>query len=129
MKRANFIPAPHYFNLNMACRTLVEAFGYHVYLVGSALEKRDYRDVDIRLILPDEEYDRLFPGLSGNPSMNALWSLMSSSVSLYLSQHSGLPIDFQIQKQSEANAIEGRGPRHPIGIFLQPKPQEGSSAT
>lgn len=123
MKRANFIPSPHYFNLNMACRTLTEAFGWHVYLVGSAIERRDYRDVDVRLILPDEEYARLFPGLSGNPTLSALWSLMCSSISLYLSQHSGLPVDFQIQQQTEANAAHPEAAaRHPLGIFLVPKP-------
>lgn len=121
MIRANYIPAPHYFNLNMACRPLVEAFGWCVYLVGSSLEKRDYRDVDIRCILDDVEYARLFPGLSDNPAFSPLWSLMCSSISLYLSQHSGLPVDFQIQQQTEANQIEGRTKRHAIGIFLDAK--------
>lgn len=121
MGRANYLPAPHYFMLNMACRALTEAFGYNVYLVGSSIERRDYRDVDVRCILEDGEYERLFPGLSGNPTLNALWSVMCSSISLYLSQQSGLPVDFQIQKQSEANAIDRRTPRHPLGIFLEAK--------
>lgn len=122
MKRANYIAAPHYFNLNQACRTLTEAFGFNVYLVGSALTTRDHRDVDVRCILPDEHYARLFPGLSGNPSLNALWSVMCSSISLWLSQATGLPVDFQIQQQTEANAeFPGAAGRHPLGIFLEPK--------
>lgn len=123
-KRANYIGAPHFFELNNACRVLVDAFGYHIYLVGSALDRRDYRDVDVRAILPDEEYARLFPGLSGNPSLNAMWSLLCSSISLWLAQRTGLPIDFQIQQQTEANAANAhrRGKRHPLGMFLEPKP-------
>lgn len=121
MKRANYIPAPHFFNLNMACRTLTEAFGYCIYLVGSSTERRDYRDVDVRCILSDEEYARLFPGITGNAGLNAFWSILSSSISLYLSQHSGLPVDFQFQQQTKANA-EYNGPRHPLGIFIDRRP-------
>lgn len=118
MSRANWIPAPHYFNLNMACMPLVQAFGHCIYLVGSSLEKRDFRDVDIRAILDDAEFERLFPGAANSPAYNALWSVMSASISLMLSQQSGLPVDFQFQQQTAANKIEGRTKRHPIGLFL-----------
>jgi hypothetical protein len=126
MTRVNYLPAPHYFNLNMACRALQEAFGAHggVYLVGSALHTRDYRDVDVRCILEDAEFDRLFPGVSSwpgaspSPSYDPLWSIVCSSISLYLSQHSGLPVDFQIQRMTAANAVDGDKPRSAIGIFL-----------
>lgn len=129
MNRANYIPAPHFFNLNMVCQIVAQAFGgsggYGVYLVGSAMERRDYRDVDVRCILDDAEYDRLFPGLGGNPSLHPLWSLLCSSISLYLSQHSGLPVDFQIQKQSEAPTKHTGGTqRHVLGMFFDSKPEE-----
>lgn len=124
--RANYIPAPHYFNLNQACRVLVDAFGSHIYLVGSSIDRRDFRDVDVRCILPDEDYAKLFPGLTGNnPSWSALWSVMCSSISLWLSQHSGLPIDFQIQQETEANA-GNNGPRQPLGLFYATPTPSGS---
>ncbi len=116
MKRANFIPAPHYFNLTMACRVLTEAFGHNIYLVGSSLRKRDYRDVDVRCILDDDEYKRFFPDTVHTAS-NPLWAIMCASISLYLSQHSDLPIDFQIQQQTKANK-EYKGQRHSLGIFI-----------
>ena len=118
MVRANYLPAPHYFNLNNACAVLVQAFGPHLYLVGSSLVTREYRDVDIRCILPDEEFAHFFPALKtgGSPSRNALWSVMCSAISLQLSQQSSLPVDFQIQSQTEANA-EFDGRRHAIGLF------------
>jgi len=62
MTRANWIGAPEMFNLNMACRALVDAFGWNIFLVGSSLEHRDFRDVDVRCMLDDAEFDRLFPG-------------------------------------------------------------------
>ena len=118
-QRANYIGSPAFFLLNQACRSLADAFGHCIYLVGSSLHKRDYRDVDIRCILDDDEYARLFPGLTGNPSLCARWSVLCSSISLWLSQQSGLPVDFQIQKQSEANANHpGAARRHPMGIFI-----------
>lgn len=124
MARSNWVGAPDFFNLDQACRTIVAAFGPHVYQVGSSLERRDFRDVDVRVILPDEEYDKLFPGKFKAQHMNALWSLLSSAVSMYLSQHSGLPVDFQIQRQSWANE-EFDGPRNALGLFYEPtKPKD-----
>lgn len=116
MRRANFVGAPQFFDLNTACRVIVDAFGPHVYLVGSALERRDHRDVDVRCILPDEEYERLFPGASSPRYLCAAWSLLCSSVSLYLSRHSGLNVDFQFQKRTEANE-EYKGARSALGMF------------
>jgi hypothetical protein len=115
--RVCYIGAPEMFNLNQACLSLVAAFGHNIYLVGSSLIKRDYRDVDIRCILSDEEFDRIFPELENAYMYNGLWSLMCSSISLWLSQHTGLPIDFQIQKMSKANENE-KGTRVALGLFL-----------
>jgi hypothetical protein len=60
--RAHWIPAPHFFNLNMACVPVSEALGFGCFLVGSALVRRDFRDVDVRAIVSDGEWARLFPG-------------------------------------------------------------------
>ena len=127
MKRANFIGAPHFFDLNQACRVVAEAFGHSLYLVGSSLERRDYRDVDVRCILDDAEFDGLFPGLVGHGyAYNARWSIVCSSISLWLSQHSNLPVDFQIQRMTEANA-EYAGPRSALGFFVGPPEERAPS--
>jgi len=130
VRRANYLGVSQYFNLNHACRVLAEAFGWCLYLVGSVLERRDYRDVDIRCILPDEEFERLFPGLSSpsvnahtsysGPNMKALWVLMGVAISEWLSNRTGLPIDFQIQKQSEANAAFPHQPRSALIVIEEP---------
>jgi hypothetical protein len=116
--RANYVPAPHFYNLNQACRIVNAAFGnFGCYLVGSAIERRDYRDVDVRFIMDDALYDHLFRNEHGY--VNPMWSLMCTTISLWLSKQSDLPIDFQIQRQSTANAQHsGAGRRQPLGIFI-----------
>jgi hypothetical protein len=126
-KRANWLPAPAAFNLSMACVLVNKAFGDHFgcYLVGSSLRKRDYRDVDVRLIMSDAEFARLFGGGTERcPQLNPLWSLLCSSISLFLKTHTGLPVDFQIQQQTEANKEFGRPDhqRHPLGVFVSRSP-------
>jgi hypothetical protein len=120
-RRSNFVPAPQFFNLNQACALVNRALGdYGCFLVGSALERRDYRDIDVRFVMEDTAYDRLFHdgrGDQGGGWLNPLWSLMCSSTSLWLSQQSGLPIDFQIQRMTQANK-EHSGGRQALGIFL-----------
>jgi hypothetical protein len=119
MKRANFIGAPEFYNLNNVATVLNEAFGMNNYLVGSAIERRDHRDVDIRCIMDDEEFDRLFgPKMPGNYSTNGLWSLMCASISEWLASRTGLKIDFQIQRRTQANA-EYDGQRQCLGLFIQ----------
>ncbi len=118
MKRVNWVPAPQYFNLNAACAVITQAYCTCPYLVGSALKRRDFRDVDIRLILQDEEFDARFPGAGGRPDLHALWALTCSSIAVWLQMQSGLPIDFQIQRMTQANEEYGLEARHPIGIFV-----------
>lgn len=131
LRRANFIGAPGFFLLNQACRIVWEAYpeAFGLYLVGSSLRRRSYRDVDLRLILPDEDYKKLFPGISSNGWLHPLWSLTCSSISLYLSKASNLPIDFQIQSQTEANRDYPAGhPRSAIGLFLHTKSEVAKEA-
>ena len=118
MFRANYIGAPAFFDLGQACRVLVDAYGPHVYLVGSSLERRDYRDVDVRCILPDEEFDRLFPGIGAAHYLDPRWSVMASAYSHWLGMRSGLPVDFQFQRRTEANA-EYAGQRSALGLFYK----------
>ncbi len=114
--RANYLPAPAVFHLDHACAMIHDAFGDCPYLVGSSLVRRDYRDVDVRLILADEHFDHLFPDAFAAPRYHPLWSLMCSSISDWLGKTSGLPVDFQIQRRTEANK-QYRGQRQALGMF------------
>lgn len=78
-----------------------------VYLVGSATERPDYRDVDVRMILDDATFDRLFAD-------RELWALFCYNTARTLAADTGLPIDFQVQRMTEANDRH-TGPRNPVG--------------
>lgn len=104
---ASYLTTAEFSRLNHACLPVAEAFGGHCYLVGSSLERDDYRDLDVRVILADEEFDRTFPNVR-------VWSLLCLSVTEYLQRVSGLPVDFQVQRMTEANERH-QGSRNPIG--------------
>lgn len=81
------------------------AFGEYPYHVGSSVFNKVWRDVDVRLILADEEYERLDLGDPKHPHMNKRWVALTLAFSALGKQITGLPIDFQIQQQTDANAL------------------------
>ena len=92
------------------------AFGSPPYLVGSALHGKVYRDVDVRLILDDEEYDRLDLGDPRDPLRNAKWVSLCLAYAALGKSLTKLPIDFQIQQQTWANKTYS-GHRSAIGLI------------
>lgn len=79
------------------------AFGHVPYHVGSSLMNKQWRDVDVRLILPDDEYEQMGFGDPKNPHWNEKWVSFVMAYSALGKVMTGLPIDFQIQQQSYAN--------------------------
>ena len=119
-KKAGYIGAPACFKLEIACKVINDAFGGHgCYVVGSAIERPDWRDVDVRMILTDAGFEALFPDalLNGSWEFDARWTLMTTAISGWLKEQTGLPIDFQFQPQSWANARHNK-PRHPVGLKM-----------
>lgn len=122
--------APAFFELNQACVIIKEALdasfdSFGVYLVGSALYKRDHRDVDVRAILPDDKYAQMFP--AGGGWTDAYWSVLCTSISFWLSKQTGLNIDFQVQQQTQANH-DYPSPQHKrsaLGLFTRRARVEG----
>lgn len=94
--------------LNEACKTVTHKLGWNAYLVGTAAKEAEWRDVDVRVIVPDDEFDTAF----GNPG---LWELVCFTTCHYLRDVTGLPVDFQIQRMTEANDKHPGGWRNPIG--------------
>lgn len=103
--------------LEAAVAPINEAFDSMCYLVGSCLTRPDYRDVDVRLILDDADFARLFgPRLDQQYSRaTALWTSLATTYSRDLTVLTGLPIDFQIQAMSVANEWE-KGERHALFV-------------
>ena len=108
---------------------VMSLFGYPPYLVGSALVSKRWRDVDVRLILPDEEYDAWGFGDPDYQHTVARWVSLCMAYSELGKKITGLPIDFQIQQQTNANK-KYNGPRSALGLVPrrlgQPPPPPNS---
>lgn len=98
------------YNLDLACRVIHDAFGRPPYLVGTAGagDAASYRDVDVRLMLDDEEFATVCP-------TRVRWELLCLAISAYLSERTGLPVDFQVQRSDIANE-KFNGMRNPLGM-------------
>jgi len=109
--RTDSLTTVELYNLDAACRLVSRAFnGGPPYLVGSAGigGTGGYRDVDVRLILDEDEFAAVCP-------TRERWELLCLAISAYLSERTGLPIDFQIQRTKEANE-RFSGSRNPLGM-------------
>lgn len=98
------------FILDEACKPIAEAFDSTPYLVGTAADRTEYRDVDVRLILDDDKYAALASVVGPD-----LLAFLGIAVGEYLAARTGMPIDFQVQQQTAANAHHG-GMRNPLGM-------------
>lgn len=105
---------PQWLWINVFGRMVNDAFGSYPYLVGSASRGKQWRDIDVRLILDDEKYEELF-GMVDHPYQRTkkLNSLTMAFCELGR-KLTGLPIDFQIQKQSIANRAFPHQERHAL---------------
>jgi hypothetical protein len=100
--------------LDLACKHISEVFGGFngPYLVGSVQERTagPGSDVDLRLILDDEVYDSLMAGVP-----DGFATLLDFALAAYVRELTGLPIDFQVQRMTEANAKHAGKQRNPLG--------------
>lgn len=110
MGRSSGLTTTELARLRSACHPLWSAFG-STYQVGSSCNQGDFRDIDVRTMLDDDEFDRRFGGDLGR----ALWAVTCQAVGEQLSQRTGLRVDYQIQRTTEANEKFGGCPRHPVG--------------
>ena len=111
----NYLTTTQYFALDHACKVIADAYRMHIqgglYLVGSCLERKDFRDVDVRAIVEDSAFSRLFPSLK-------VAKLASVAFSEWLSMRTGMNVDFQFQERTDANSkYDGR--RDAIGFGWQ----------
>lgn len=108
--RGTFLLMSDFERLEEWCRLVDVVFDHHTtYLVGSSNRTKDYRDVDLRCILPDAVFDRWW-----NDRLKVRY--VNRAISIWGQQETGLPIDFQVQRQSDANAQYPGEPRNPMGF-------------
>jgi hypothetical protein len=79
-----------------------------IYLVGTVLTEPNWRDVDIRMIMSDDEFDEVF-------SNSLLWEVFCLTTTAWLRSETNLPIDFQVQRMTEANEKHNKIRNHLSG--------------
>lgn len=119
-RKGVYVGAPACFNLELECQILNRAFDGQCYLVGSALERSDWRDVDVRMMMDDDAFAALFPHAGEQWEFDARRLLMTTCISKRLSDATGLHVDFQFQPQTHANARH-KGPRNALGLTFTRK--------
>jgi hypothetical protein len=125
-QRATQIGMPWQPKLNYFGHLVWQAFDSCAYLVGSALTRRDYRDVDVRVILDDEDFAQRFErhemsdkGMIATEHLaNPRLAAMNMAFSALGAEITGLPIDFQIDQMTRANA-EHPGRRNALGLSFR----------
>lgn len=108
-----YIGGPEWVRLDTACRLVVDALGETCYLVGSATEGREFRDVDVVVIFDQPKFQALFGVL--HPYSNPLRLLLCGAVSTWLSEQTGLRVDFKVQLRGLVAESDWRKRRVPLG--------------
>lgn len=110
---------PQLLVLNAWGSLVQDALGERPYLVGSAATSKQWRDVDVRVMLDDDDFAAMF----GEPWASAAWSpkwcAFCMAFAAWGREFTGLPIDFQIQPMSHANERHD-GPRIPLAFRSHP---------
>lgn len=127
-QKFNYLGVPATFKLDLACMNLYQAFCLAekfggIYMVGSVLERPDFRDVDVVCILHDDDFAALFPDvqhhtdpLCAHFEMDPRWLILTVALSDWLSGQIGHPVDFKFQPMTFANGAHHRKCRHPLGL-------------
>jgi len=97
--RVTFLIQPDFDRLEDWCRMVRVIFGSTPYLVGSATERADYRDVDVRVVLAADRFAALSRG-----RLDSI-RFLNRALSVWGRQETGLPIDFQVQCGAETEAF------------------------
>ena len=103
-ERSHFLTPQEWHNLNTVIYQFCKGYYGSVFLVGSVLERPNYRDVDVRCITAEQ-----FDEMVYHPPRTVLQVAMSE----WLSNRTGLNVDFQFQ--TEAQAEKEKGTRVALG--------------
>lgn len=115
-RRARFLTWLEMVELNRFGAYVYDAFGEPPFLVGSAIRKPDYRDVDVRLILDDDDFAARFGEITKPRYENACWNAHCIAWTHFGQRITGLVIDFQIDQMTQANEEYGGHERQALGI-------------
>jgi hypothetical protein len=103
LQPGNYVGVPACWNLERFGSMVMDVFGDVPYQVGTSTSSKIWRDVDVRLILADEDWERWDLGDPKNP--NVKWQTLCYAFTELGRSITGLPIDFQIQQMTRANGL------------------------
>lgn len=107
---------PACIHLDIFAHAVRQCFGEQVYLVGSATRGKDWRDVDVVVMIDDARWEGMFG--THWVDCNWRWSIMCAAFSALGKQMTNLPIDFKVQPIRQANDKHKDRPRLAIGTRL-----------
>lgn len=123
MSSPPYVGMPALLHLEQFGSYVWDAFGHPPLLVGSSMRRKRWRDVDVRLVLPNSEYCRVFrldpvegadfDEVAARDHWNAgthrcpIWVSLCLAYSALAKQMTGLPVDFQIQPKVSAEKLFG----------------------
>jgi hypothetical protein len=113
------IGPPESLRLHLFGELIEEAWSELGYLVGSSQRGEPWRDIDVRVMVSNDAFARFFGSdwQTGRRHQNPGWRAHMLAWSTLGQQLTGLPIDFQVERLSEANAVRSGEPRNPIGLW------------
>lgn len=119
---AHYLGVTQFIELRYAAAIVKGVFddSFGIYLVGSAMKRKDWRDVDIRQIISDDEFTRRFGEFVEPYDRNPFLRAFNLGVSNWMSTYSRLPIDYQVQPITKANELyptDKGNPRNSVGLL------------
>jgi hypothetical protein len=118
---AHYLGVTQFIELRFAAAIVKGTFheSYGIYLVGSAMTRKDWRDVDVRHIIGDDEFARRFGEFVEPYEQNHFLRAFNLSVSEWMRAHSRLPVDYQVQPITKANELYPlrENPRNGLGLI------------
>ena len=118
---AHYLGVTQFIELRFAAAIVKGTFhsSYGIYLVGSAMKRRDWRDVDVRHIISDDEFSERFGEFVEPYERNHFLRAFNLGVSAWISAASKLPVDYQVQPITKANELypSPENPRNGLGLL------------
>lgn len=116
---ATFLDVTSFIELRFAAAIVKGIFdeSFGIFLVGSALKRKDWRDVDVRQIISDAEFERRFGEFVEPYENNKFLRAFNLGISGWMRAASHLPIDYQVQPITKANELYPNEPRNGLGYL------------